>query len=224
MKALVLATLMTGRALYMMHCASCHGDVGQGSNVAPSLVGYSAADIHLMLDTGRMPASAPYVDEIHQEPIFTQPQMTTLTDYVLSFTSRASRALPLVLPGNVERGRALFMENCAACHGATGGGASVGSNNVAPSLANATIFQVSEAIRAGPGIMPVFGRDVLSDRNVDDIARYVNAMQTRSDGAADANAGGLALGHVGPVAEGFVAWLFGIGVLVLFVRSIGTTR
>ena len=82
MNAMVLAVVMTGRALYMMHCASCHGDVGQGSNVAPSLVGYSAADIHLMLDTGRMPASVPYVDEIHQEPVFTEPQMTAIVDYV----------------------------------------------------------------------------------------------------------------------------------------------
>jgi ubiquinol-cytochrome c reductase cytochrome c subunit len=223
MNAMVLAVMMTGRALYMMHCASCHGDVGQGSNVAPSLVGYSAADIHLMLDTGRMPASVPYVDEIHQEPVFTEPQMTAIVDYVLSFT-QANRALPLVMPGNVEHGRALFMENCAACHGPTGSGASVGSNDVAPSLANATIFQVAEAIRAGPGIMPVFGRDVLSDQDVDDIAHYVNAMQTQSNGAADANVGGATLGHMGPVAEGFVAWFFGIGALVLFLRSIGTTR
>jgi ubiquinol-cytochrome c reductase cytochrome c subunit len=224
MNALVLAVILAGRALYMMHCASCHGEVGQGSNVAPALVGYSAADIHLMLDTGRMPASVPYVDEIHQEPVFTQPQMTAITDYVLSFTSHARRALPLVLPGNVEHGRALFMENCAACHGPTGGGASVGSNDVAPSLANATVFQVAEAIRAGPGIMPAFGRDLLSDRDVDDIAHYVNAMQTQTDGAADANAGGATLAHVGPVAEGFIAWFFGVGALVLFVRRIGTTR
>jgi ubiquinol-cytochrome c reductase cytochrome c subunit len=221
MNVLVLAAILSGRALYMMHCASCHGEVGQGSNVAPALVGYSAADIHLMLDTGRMPASVPYVDEIHQEPVFTQPQMTAITDYVLSFTSHARRALPLVLPGNAEHGRALFMENCAACHGPTGAGASVGSNDVAPSLANATVFQVAEAIRAGPGIMPAFGRDLLSDRDVDDIAHYVNAMQTQTDGASDANAGGATLAHIGPVAEGFIAWFFGVGALVLFVRRVG---
>ncbi len=223
MSQLLLAIVFTGRALYAMHCASCHGDVGQGSNVAPSLFAYSAADIHLMLDTGRMPASVPYVDEIRQRPAFTQPQMTAIVAYVLSFRPRANRTLPLVMPGNVEHGRALFMENCAACHGPTGSGASVGSNDVAPSLANATMFQVAEAVRAGPGIMPVFGPDVLSDRDVDDIAHYVNAMQTKTQGAERANAGGAALGHVGPVAEGLVAWVFGIGALLLFVRTIGTT-
>ena len=72
--------------------------------------------------------------------------------------------------------------------------------------------------------MPHFGRDVLSDQDVDDIARYVNAMQTQSAPANNENAGGATLAHMGPVAEGFVAWLFGIGVLLIFVRSIGTTR
>ncbi|HTU70466.1 MAG TPA: c-type cytochrome [Candidatus Baltobacteraceae bacterium] len=224
MSALLFAALLTGKTLYMMTCASCHGARGQGSNVAPPLIGRSAADIHLMLDTGRMPASVPYVDEIHQRPRFTQPQMTAIVNYVLSFSPHADRSLPLVMDGNAAHGRTLFAENCAMCHGPTGNGASVGSDDVAPSLMHATVFQVAEAIRAGPWIMPRFGRDVLSDRDVDDIARYVNAIQTQTDGAQQENAGGLSLGHVGPAAEGFVAWFFGIGALVLFVRGIGTTR
>lgn len=35
-------------------------------------------------------------------------------------------------------------------------------------------------------------------------------------------AGGLALVHVCPVAEGLAAWLVGIGLLGLFIRSIDT--
>ncbi len=224
MNALVLAVVLSGRALYMTTCASCHGAAGLGSALAPSLVGKSAVDIHLMLDTGRMPASVPYVDEIHEQPRFTFPQMTAVTDYVLSFTPNPVRALPQVSGGNAVHGRALFMENCAACHGTTGSGASVGSNDVAPSLRSATVFQVAEAIRAGPGIMPHFGPDVLSDSDVDDIARYVNAVQTQTAPAQNEDAGGATLAHMGPVAEGFVAWFFGLGALLIFVRSIGTTR
>ena len=224
MSALVLAMILSGRALYMMHCASCHGIAGHGSAIAPGLIGKPAADIHLMLDTGRMPASVPYLDEIHEQPRFTQPQMTAIVDYVLSFDRHPDRSLPQVSGGDAVRGRALFIENCAACHGATGNGASVGANDVAPSLMSATVFQVGEAIRAGPGIMPRFGRDVLSDRDVDDIARYVNAVQTGSPPAQNENIGGITLAHVGPVAEGFVAWFFGMGALLLFVRGIGSTR
>lgn len=224
MIGLMLALALSGKALYMTRCASCHGALGQGSNLAPGLIGKSAPDIHLMLDTGRMPASVPYLDEIHERPRFTFPQMTAITNYVLSFDARSDRSLPQVSGGDVLRGRALFAENCAACHGATGDGASVGSDDVAPSLRSATTFQVAEAIRAGPGIMPHFGHDVLSDQDVDDIARYVNAVQTQSVPANNENAGGATLAHTGPVAEGFVAWLFGIGVLLIFVRFIGTTR
>lgn len=224
MIGLLLAAVLSGKALYLTRCASCHGEVGQGSNVAPGLIGKSAADIHLMLDTGRMPASVPYLDEIHEQPRFTFPQMTAITNYVLAFDARPDRALPQVSGGNASHGRALFAENCAACHGPAGDGASVGSNDVAPSLMSATVFQVGEAIRAGPGIMPQFGRDLLSDEDVDDIARYINVVQTQSAPAENVDAGGATLAHTGPVAEGFVAWLFGIGALLIFVRSIGTTR
>lgn len=215
-----------GKSLYMMHCSSCHGDNGQGSSVAPGLIGRPAADIHLMLDTGRMPAAVPYVNEIHKTPSFTQPQMTAIVNYVESFTppsNRASWALPQVMPGNVAHGRALFTENCAHCHGAVGNGASVGYDNVAPSLMNATVFQVAEAVRSGPGTMPRFGSDVLSNQDVSDIAHFINYVQTQSDRQDGINAGGLSLAHIGPVAEGFVAWLFGIGLLTLFIRSIGTS-
>ncbi len=212
-----------GARLYATTCASCHGEHGQGTSVAPSLTGKSAALIHLMLDTGRMPASAPNVNEIPREPLFTETQMTELVRYVQSLSPVAAvRTLPIVSGGDPVRGRKLFAQNCAQCHGAIGDGASVGSDNVAPSLDVATVFQVAEAIRAGPGVMPRFSRDVLSDEDVDDIARFVNFAQTHGDRPPSLNAGGFSLAHGGPVAEGFVAWVFGLGALVLFVRLIGT--
>ena len=70
--AAVRAQADNGATLYMTRCASCHGDNGQGSNVAPSLIDKSAADIHFMLDTGRMPASVPYINELHKSPSFTE--------------------------------------------------------------------------------------------------------------------------------------------------------
>ncbi len=207
-----------GASLYAEQCASCHGAIGQGSSVAPPLIGKSAADVHFMLDTGRMPAAVSYEQEMHKPAQFTYLQIGEIVGYVMSFTAKPDRALPLVERGNVERGRGLFAQNCEACHGVTGSGASVGYAMVAPSLSQATVFQVAEAIRVGPGVMPRFGSDVLSARDVDDIAWYVNYLQTQSY-----NPGGLALANIGPVAEGFVAWVFGIGLLVLFVRLIGTT-
>ena len=50
----------------------------------------------------------------------------------------------------------------------------------------------------------------------------MNFVETQGHAPGAPNAGGLSLAHAGPVGEGFVAWLFGLGALVLFVRCIGT--
>jgi len=215
-----------GAQLYALHCATCHGVRGEGSTIAPSLVGKSAADVHLMLDTGRMPAGAPFANEMHLAPVFTFRQMDRIVDYVESLSPHPDRSLPQVGlgPGDVRHGAKLFIANCAPCHGTVGQGDSVGQDNVAPPLGSATVFQVAEAIRAGPSVMPRFGSDVLSDQDVTDIARYVNYVQTAGGGHDGTDPGGFTLAHVGAVAEGFVAWFFGIGFLVLFLREIGSTE
>jgi ubiquinol-cytochrome c reductase cytochrome c subunit len=91
---------------------------------------------------------------------------------------------------------------------------------------HATVLQIAEAIRAGPGVMPKYGPDVLSDRDLDDVARYVTVLQRQTGEAqrASTSAGGVPLGFIGPVAEGFVAWTCGLGLLLLFIRSIGTNE
>jgi len=214
-----------GARLYAIHCSTCHGVKGEGSTIAPSLIGKSAADVHLMLDTGRMPAPAPFVNEVHVAPVFTFDQMDSIVAYVEQLSPHSDRSIPQVAlgPGDIRHGAKLFIANCAPCHGTVGQGDSVGQDNVAPALGSATVFQVAEAIRAGPSVMPRFGTDLLSDRDVTDIARYINYMQTTGGGRESPDAGGFTLAHVGPVAEGFVAWFFGIGFLMLFLRRIGTT-
>lgn len=196
--------------------------MGQGSTVAPPLVGVAAVDVHFMLDTGRMPADADDVNEIHKQPAFSERQIDDITAYVETFTRHPDLTMPAIGPGSVRHGRTLFAENCEQCHSAVASGAAIGADNVAPSLMNATVFQVAEAIRSGPGLMPRFGPQVLSDQDVSDIARYVNELQ-REQNAYPEDAGGIALAHVGPVAEGLIAWLFGLGVLVFFLRRVGTT-
>jgi ubiquinol-cytochrome c reductase cytochrome c subunit len=211
-----------GAMLYATYCSSCHGSRAEGTRVGPSLIGASAARVHFMLDSGRMPAAAPDVNEIPRVPRFTYAQIDQIVAYVLSLSPQhPSARLPIITAGNVVRGAALFAENCAQCHGALGDGASVGGANVAPDLATASVFQIAEAVRAGPGIMPRFDRNALSDRDVNDIAYFVNFVETHADDPNGANAGGFPLAHLGPVAEGFIAWVFGLGALVLFIRSIG---
>jgi ubiquinol-cytochrome c reductase cytochrome c subunit len=66
--------------------------------------------------------------------------------------------------------------------------------------------------------MPVFGPDTLSDHDVDSIVRYVVYLQDPE------HPGGLMIGRVGPVPEGFVAWLVGLGVLIFVIRWITRER
>ena len=62
--------------------------------------------------------------------------------------------------------------------------------------------------------MPRLAPDVLSDAQLNNIATYVDYLHKPKD------PGGLNLGYTGPVAEGFVALLFGVGALVLVIRWI----
>jgi ubiquinol-cytochrome c reductase cytochrome c subunit len=64
--------------------------------------------------------------------------------------------------------------------------------------------------------MPVFGPETLSDQQVSDIAAYVQYLHHPND------RGGFGLGHLGPIPEGFVGWVVGLGLLLLAARLIGT--
>jgi len=87
--------------------------------------------------------------------------------------------------------------------------------NIVPSLHNASITQVLEAIRIGPKPMPIFGNNQLSDRQASAIAQYVQSLHY------PANPGGLGIGHFGPIGEGFVGIIVGLGVLLVASRLMG---
>ena len=64
-------------------------------------------------------------------------------------------------------------------------------------------------MRTGPGQMPKFSEEEFSDQQLDSIAAYVLYLQSPDD------PGGFSLGGTGPTAEGFVAWIFGLGLAVI---------
>jgi ubiquinol-cytochrome c reductase cytochrome c subunit len=65
--------------------------------------------------------------------------------------------------------------------------------------------------------MPVFAEGTLSDTEMDAVVAYVNYLQNPED------RGGTGIGRVGPVAEGAVGWVLGLGLLLVVVAWIGTT-
>lgn len=210
-----------GRTLYQQSCASCHGSAAQGGKVegrlAPALVGRGAARIDFWLSTGRMPLAAPTAQATRKPPAFNASQRAAIVAYVVSL-GEGGPAIPSVdlAHASLVDGGDLYRSNCAACHQAAGIGGALSYGAFAPSLHGASPLQVAEAVRTGPGNMPVFGEDTFSDQQVNDIVRYVEYLHRPDD------RGGASLGHSGPTAEGFVGLLGGLGVMLAIIFWIGT--
>ena len=205
-----------GAALYETGCSSCHGPDGEGTDDYPSLVGVGAASADFYLSTGRMPLDQPTVQATRKQPAYTPQQIDDLVAYVASLGE--GPAIPRVDPeeGSLVEGRELYTAFCAACHNSQGSGGALGRDYFAPSLFEATPVQTAEAVRVGPGAMPVFNERTINRAALDAIVRYVEYLKDPRD------RGGLSLGRVGPVPEGFVAWVVGLGALLLAAFWIGT--
>jgi ubiquinol-cytochrome c reductase cytochrome c subunit len=208
-----------GQALFAANCSSCHGAQADGrTGVAPNLQGLGAGTVDFWVSTGRMPLKNTSVQAIRKPPAFSRLQTLEIAAWVQSLTPGEGTQIPIVntATADLENGNTLFTLNCAACHTISGAGDALAEGAYAPSLHLATPTQVIEAIRSGPGNMPHFGPGNITDPQARDIAAYVTRVLQHPD-----NAGGVGLGGIGPVGEGFVGLLIGVGVLMLVCFWIG---
>ncbi len=210
-----------GAALFQQSCATCHGAQGQGvknangSQVGPNIQNMGAAAADFVLRTGRMPLADPGQPMVRSKPAFTPDQIRQLVAYVASLGNGPAIPSVDVTGADLSRGRALFTANCAACHAPTGARDAVGGGVNAPALGQATALDVAEAMRIGPPPMPVFGANSFSQQDVNDIAAYVEYLRNNP------SPGGLAIGEIGPVPEGFVAFVVGLTIVLLIIRFVG---
>ncbi len=221
----MIAAIALGAHLYAVHCSSCHGAHMEGTVQAPSLRAVDAALVDFELRTGRMPTQGPYEQEYDATPQLNREQIAAIVAFVASKSS-GERSAGAVLPppqqggaasAPVRAGRETFEENCEQCHSATGrGDGATAYRDVAPELMNADATTIAEAVREGPGVMPKFGTRVVDDRQLAELTAYIGYLQH-----GHYNPGGLQLANWGPVSEGFIAWVFGLGLLLLFTRRIG---
>lgn len=209
--------IATGHKLFEQNCSSCHMPTAQGSAAAPSLHGVGPATVDFWVTTGRMPAATPLqVQAPEKPPRLTKKEAEEIAAWINSLTPSAPYIPDVNLKGaDLTKGASLFALNCAACHTITGSGDALAYGTQAPTLHNPTAQQVAEAIRTGPGNMPRFTGN-LTDAEVRDIVAYVTEKIEHPD-----NRGGFGLGGIGPVGEGFVALLFGVGGLLLVAFWIG---
>ena len=204
-----------GEGIFSAHCASCHGPDGAGTEFGPSLEGVGAASADFQLRTGRMPLPHPGAPTVRKPPAFSDEEIDALVAYVASLGE--GPAIPDVDPtiGSLPIGTELFLDNCAPCHGATANGGAVGGNAFAPSLRPSEPIDLAEAPIVGPGQMPRFS---FTNEELNSIVAYVERLKEES------GHGGLDIGGVGPVPEGFVAWGFAMVMLVIIVWLIGRSK
>ena len=203
-----------GRELFLTGCSSCHGANGEGTNQGPDLRGVGAAAADFQLSTGRMPNTSPDRQSVTKRSPYSRKQIDDLVAYVASLGPGPPIPDVNTPPGNLQEGAQLYLDNCAACHSAAGNGGALSLGRDAPTLHKATPVEVAEAVRTGPGQMPVFGPETLTRQQVNSIVRYVEYLKKPED------PGGLSLGLVGPITEGLVAILIGLGALMLVSRWI----
>jgi len=201
-----------GKEIFDQTCATCHGLNGEGTKTGPSLIGVGAAAVDFQVSTGRMPAMNPGAQMPRKKPVIQGEQVNQLAAYVASLgggpaVPSSDQSDPK--SGNVQLGSQLFMANCAQCHNFAGSGGALTEGKYAPSLKESSPTQIYEAMLTGPQSMPVFNDSTLKPEQKRAIIAYVT--QTRSE----VNPGGNGLGRIGPVSEGLVGWLAGIGLLVL---------
>jgi ubiquinol-cytochrome c reductase cytochrome c subunit len=213
--AFVPSAAGAGVDLYGANCIECHGPNGEGiAQRGPSLRGVGARAADFYLRTGYMPLGNPQDQPRRSRVEFSRRELAQLVAYVASFGGGPRIPRPDPASGNLAEGQELFTEHCAGCHQVVIQGGYV-TNAVAPPLRDATPVEIAEAARVGPYLMPRFSEKQISDDQLNSIVRYVQYAKHPDD------RGGWALGHVGPVPEGLVAWFIAIVVLIATCAVIG---
>jgi len=204
-------TVDEGRALFLKNCASCHGLNAEGASDGPSLIGVGAAAVDFQVATGRMPAAQLGVQIEKKRVQFTEEEIAALAAYIA--TLAPGPAIPTAeqldySDADVAAGRSIYSNNCAMCHNYAGSGGALSEGKYAPSLAGVTPQHIYEAMLTGPQSMPVFGDTNLTPEDKQDVIAFLKTTEDEPD------PGGATLGKIGPVSEGAVSWLVGLGGLI----------
>jgi ubiquinol-cytochrome c reductase cytochrome c subunit len=159
-----------------------------------------------------MPIPHPDATVRRQAPAYTPDQIDAIVDYTATFVDGPE--IPSLDPAaaDLARGGVHYRLHCAACHSATGIGGAQAFGREAPPVLDSTVAETAAAIVAGPGGMPAF-RATFTDDEIAGVAAYVQLLQ-------DPPTTGIAIPG-GRVGEGLVAWLVGIGALMVAISWIG---
>ena len=173
-----------GRAAFADNCAPCHGSGGAGGPGYPNLLddewiwGGTPDAIQTTITHGiRWPQDDDTrlsdMPRFGVDELLDKDQINDVAEYVLSLSGNAGDQAA------ATRGEEVFAENCAACHGETGGGnAEVGAPRLSDAIwlyggDKATI--VETVTNSKRGVMPAWGTR-LDEVTIKQLAVYVHSL------------------------------------------------
>jgi ubiquinol-cytochrome c reductase cytochrome c subunit len=216
------STVAQGRKLFLVGCASCHGQNGEGivtkrgTQYGPPLAGVGAAAVDFQVGTGRMPLARPQAQAERKAVVYTPAEISELAAFVASLgpgpsvPAKSEYDASTADNASIVRGGQFWRTNCTACHNFAAQGGALPGGKYAPALTGVSEKHIFEAMLTGPQQMPVFSNGVLKPDEKRDVIAYLKSLE------ASPNYGGSSLGALGPVSEGLAAWVIGIGALVGF--------
>ncbi len=179
---LLEAAIAGGRTAFGDNCAPCHGRGAQGAKGYPNLNdddwiwGGTLEDIHQTVTNGIRNGSADARDSAmprFADGMLDAKQISDTAEYVLSLSDKSTDAAA------AERGKALFADNCIACHGDDGkGNRDVGAPNLTDAiwLYGSTKADVAKSIETGRGgVMPNWAAR-LDEGTIKKLAVYVHSL------------------------------------------------
>jgi ubiquinol-cytochrome c reductase cytochrome c subunit len=206
-----------GRQLYQNSCITCHGSNLEGvPNRGPSLIGVGEAAVYFQVHTGRMPLVRQEAQARDKPPVFSDKEIDQLMAYVQAHGDGPTVPSGDLRDGDLAEGGELFRLNCASCHNFVGEGGALSSGKKAPSLQDADDKTIYTAMLTGPENMPVFGDNQLTPDEKRSIINYVQTIKAQAD------PGGAGIGRIGPVGEGLVIWVVGVGALLFGIFWMGS--
>jgi ubiquinol-cytochrome c reductase cytochrome c subunit len=208
--------LRKGRRIYEEGCIVCHGTNLEGvDNRGPSLLGVGQAAAYFQVITGRMPAARQEAQVARKPPKYGPVDAEQVAAYVQSVGGGPEIPQGNLRDGDLAEGGELFRLNCTSCHNFAGRGGALSAGKAAPSLGDSTDEVIYAAMLTGPQNMPIFSDNQITPEQKRAIVNYVQTLKHTQD------PGGSGIGRLGPVPEGLVIWVVGIGGLMLVILWIG---
>lgn len=187
-----------------LNCASCHLDAGRRPDSAPMWAAYvlypayRAKNEHVNTLAERLQGCFRFSMN-GKAPAADDPTLTALQTYMFWLASKAPtgvalegqgyRKLPApAQPADYVRGKAVYAQYCAVCHGADGQGQKNGEHPVFPALWGPDSFnwgagmhQIGNAAGFIKANMPLGQAGMLNDQEAWDVAYFMNAHERPQD-------------------------------------------